>query len=1162
MSGGADKINIEVLFDYKSNGAAPIKEFENSVGAVDKRVGSLNSSFGSLGPSIAGAFSVSAIMGAAAALSEAADEAAKFDKGVREIGTLMGGLSEGEIRQMKNELTALSIESGQAIDTLTKARYDIVSAGFGDAASSAMLLEQSSKLAAAGVTEVSVTADLLTTALNAYGESADAASTYSDKMFTIVKLGKTTMGELGSSMGQVLATAGPMEVSIDEVGAAMATLTTQGQSTAMAATAINSAMVELSKPSKELRAALAAVGVESDNLIKTGGGLTGALNLVKRASSETNTDVGKLLGSQEALRAVFPLVSSGAQTYADDLDKLAQSTGAADEAYQQMSESSEMLKRQAGEAFEAARRAVGDAIIESEPYRDLLSGIKGLFVGMASESEQAEVAMINAADNSERRWIAVGTAVREVFGWAAKIWDLADQGDKWIANLDANNPYQKLVARIDQSELLKKAKAGPPGNSVADETAYFYALVAQKKAAEAAAEAITEKGKAENETAGHSERATKITGGATKATNEHRDAVEDARRAQQYWTEALRAAQIELAGGTRATLTLAEADKMVSAAEIEVNRVVSLGVGHDKELTAATAELTSARRSFENLEQGLSATMADANNAMSLGEKRTLSVEAATKRHNDAVRDLNNILKEFVRVNDASGGSVQQTEADQDRLKDAVDEVSQSYREQQDAVQSAADAHEEAAGKINTAIESIAGAFESMTGTSISGLDALQGAVTAFVGGGSNSTMSGVLGVASFLGQNIGGSTGSLVTAVASMALAGLEIAGPIGAAAGAVLGGVVSLFSGDDQEKAARDDARAQVYDQMLQSALSGGAASLDLLRQAGWTYDAVRSYTGAGAIAGKRAGSRLLEDRGVEGAMALSDYLAAMDSMSQMIASVTKSSVTVTLDSIAAKYEYLIAQSGDLALAEEARFRETASAMLGITVDSMTGALETAMSAASVDEGAEVLRKNIEDSINSSLRQIVISRALETQISVLDPIISEIVTAVQSGADLADTGMLTNLASAASSIADKIVPIFAAIYAAFDNVNMLPSSAASDTAELSSTAVTPSGDLVSATSSIDGASDAMEATASALEHVTDTLNESASQLGDVAETISTQQDETALLRAEVFKLREEVQALLELQANMLTMHGQHYAKMDNLIYNGYALRTHAEVD
>ena len=80
-------------------------------------------------------------------MSSAVKSTIELEKGLREVGTLMGGLTKDEMRAMGDELKNISVQTGQALDKLVKAKYDIVSAGFTDAAASADVLKASADLA-------------------------------------------------------------------------------------------------------------------------------------------------------------------------------------------------------------------------------------------------------------------------------------------------------------------------------------------------------------------------------------------------------------------------------------------------------------------------------------------------------------------------------------------------------------------------------------------------------------------------------------------------------------------------------------------------------------------------------------------------------------------------------------------------------------------------------------------------------------------------------------------------------------------------------------------------------------------------------------------------------------------------------------------------------
>ena len=101
------------------------------------------------GPAFRSVAAGAAAMGTAvaASLTAAAFSAAKLEKGVAEIGTLLDNETVGSMRAMREELQEMSVTYAQSIDKMTKARYDIVSAGFTGISDSALVLETSAKLA-------------------------------------------------------------------------------------------------------------------------------------------------------------------------------------------------------------------------------------------------------------------------------------------------------------------------------------------------------------------------------------------------------------------------------------------------------------------------------------------------------------------------------------------------------------------------------------------------------------------------------------------------------------------------------------------------------------------------------------------------------------------------------------------------------------------------------------------------------------------------------------------------------------------------------------------------------------------------------------------------------------------------------------------------------
>ncbi|GAG95650.1 unnamed protein product, partial [marine sediment metagenome] len=144
--------------------------------------------------------------------------AADFETQLANVSTMLDESAMRILPEYRKGLQALSVEFGESTQTLSKGLYDILSASI-PPAEALGVLEVSAKAAAAGITDTGVAADAITTILNSYGMSADQAGMVSDKLFAIVKEGKTTFAELAPSIGKVAATASMAGLSFDDLGA-------------------------------------------------------------------------------------------------------------------------------------------------------------------------------------------------------------------------------------------------------------------------------------------------------------------------------------------------------------------------------------------------------------------------------------------------------------------------------------------------------------------------------------------------------------------------------------------------------------------------------------------------------------------------------------------------------------------------------------------------------------------------------------------------------------------------------------------------------------------------------------------------------------------------------------------------------------------------------
>ena len=354
--------------------------------------------------------SAAAFAGLGIAVAKTTKDFAAFDTSVREITTLLSEVESGAVEALENSIIDLAITTGQSVEKMGKANYDAVSAGFTDASESALLLEQASRLAVAGVADVSETTDVLTSALNSYGVSAKEAAKFSDQLFTIVRLGKTTIPELASGLGKSIAIAPQVAVSFDELGAAVATLTAAGQSTDETLTALTQVMAVLLKPTEALTARLQALGFESGKAIVQAQGFAGAIGTITEAQSEA--ELAEMFSNIRAIRAILPLAGTQMESFTGNVEEMRDALGATDIAFQKIAEGAGFRFQQLQTRIEVASIKIGEALL---PIADAVVSLAESFSEL-SNSTIANIAKIGVSLTAGIAAVKIASAAVGAFG--------------------------------------------------------------------------------------------------------------------------------------------------------------------------------------------------------------------------------------------------------------------------------------------------------------------------------------------------------------------------------------------------------------------------------------------------------------------------------------------------------------------------------------------------------------------------------------------------------------------------------------------------------------------------------------------------------------------------------------------------------------------------
>jgi TP901 family phage tail tape measure protein len=280
-----------------------------------------------------GAFNIAAKATAAvgAALVAAVLKADKFQKAFANVSTLVD-TSTVNIQAMQNQLLALDDRLGSATD-LTDGLYQALSASV-EPAKAVEFVGEAAKFAKAALVDTNTAVDVITTGLNAYGLAADKATGISDVLFQTIRRGKVTGEQLSATIGQIIPLAANMELSFENLGASIATMTRQGVNSAEATTQLQAVMTSLLKPSSELQEAMKKAGFETGEAVTSSENFQEALQQVINQTDGSQEALAQLFPNVRALRGALALTGEGAKGFTADLDAMTNSAGATEEAFE------------------------------------------------------------------------------------------------------------------------------------------------------------------------------------------------------------------------------------------------------------------------------------------------------------------------------------------------------------------------------------------------------------------------------------------------------------------------------------------------------------------------------------------------------------------------------------------------------------------------------------------------------------------------------------------------------------------------------------------------------------------------------------------------------------------------------------------------------------
>ena len=320
------------------------------------------------------------ILAAGAAMTVfAVKTAAEFDVAFKQISTLFEATDE-DVAAFRDAILNYASTSSKSLEDITNSISAAVGSGV-EYSKSIDLIATAEKLAIATRADLKGTTEVLVSTLNSYGLSTDKAGEVSDVFFKIIADGKIEMNELSQYLANLTPVAAAAGISLEEIGAGIATLTAAGIQPSTAIDALRSAISNIIKPSEQAKKMAAELGIEFDANALKSKGLAGVLDEVQKATGGSADKMAVLFGDVQGLTAVLTLTGAQADTFKTSIESMGNAAGAVDAAFLKMTGSVEEAGAKIASALKVLLVNIGDPLLDE--FGGVAEAVAQIFAGLS-----------------------------------------------------------------------------------------------------------------------------------------------------------------------------------------------------------------------------------------------------------------------------------------------------------------------------------------------------------------------------------------------------------------------------------------------------------------------------------------------------------------------------------------------------------------------------------------------------------------------------------------------------------------------------------------------------------------------------------------------------------------------------------------------------------
>ena len=369
------RISIKMLTDMFNamaaagrNASGATKTLGNSMGYAQTQTDGLSIAFRTLQGAVSFNF-----------FKSAAAQAVEFGT---ELAYIQSIASELDVSQIGTGVMNMSSVLGNASESLKGLYYAYSSGIRGSEEDFLKFTETMRKTAIVNRSSFIPTIDAATAAMNAYNISVDRAEEVADTFFAIVKYGKASGEQLANSLGQVTPTAKTLGVSLDELGASIASLT-KIQPTRVAITGLNNMLSKIMKPTKESRLALQKLGVDMSYSAVQSKGFVKVLEEVREALNGDAEAIKNIFPDIRGQRAAMHLLGAGWKDFNEQLKNFENKKGSMEDAFETVRKNTAVQLGALPETIKKIVTEAGDMITKFVTLGGVLTPIIAAFNNMS-----------------------------------------------------------------------------------------------------------------------------------------------------------------------------------------------------------------------------------------------------------------------------------------------------------------------------------------------------------------------------------------------------------------------------------------------------------------------------------------------------------------------------------------------------------------------------------------------------------------------------------------------------------------------------------------------------------------------------------------------------------------------------------------------------------